>query len=637
MSIRNAGVFLRNLRNSKGLSQEEFSNGICTPISLSRIETGKTGLRPATLQKFLLRTGTPNIYFPAFRNQLEFETFHALQQALFYIDYWDLEHAYPLLLKAEAADYCQNPLLFQQGIFGKSLLQIRSGTCDFHTLSDWLQEAIQVTINLSDLKDISRLILSGTEIQLLIAWSRCAVSTGNSQEALPLLNQLSTYVQRSAITYNEKSTLQARINVVLAQIFYDRNEIAASLNTASSGIQLCLDAVEYTSLHELTFWEALCRYRLGECEKAYSLLENCYLSARSCESPYAVTVKKEAIKRMHLPANAYMLQLDDPIPRQYSFSHYTMPKTNSNMFLNSSLDDYPYRLGNIIHDVRVKQGLTQAELSAGLCSRSALTKIEYNALWPDKWLADALLQRLGLYSEMFAMYGSAKDVTLDELRNSILINIIKNQYDNADQKLQTFYNIMDKNNPLQMQFYYNIKSSLSRNNPISFLDNIQKALTYTTSKSLNEMSEKGFFSKTELDLLRKYAEHYAQVGQLAKSFQLLYNLQDYYSRKSYDPQEKSRTYPGIIHCLIRYLYRAKRFQEIINFSVESVASPLHDYYITGSIYFYTSQALGELHAPVDQIILYGKYAAANYRLLNIESNAKLIEKYLLEDFGIVLP
>ena len=48
MSVRNAGKTIREARIKAGLTQEQLSEGVCSVLSLSRIENGSAGVSPVT-------------------------------------------------------------------------------------------------------------------------------------------------------------------------------------------------------------------------------------------------------------------------------------------------------------------------------------------------------------------------------------------------------------------------------------------------------------------------------------------------------------------------------------------------------------------------------------------------------------
>ena len=79
MSIRNAGKTIKEARLKAGMTQEQLSEGICTVLSLSRIENGSSGVSPVTFQSLMAHAGAPCELYPIFASRTDFDCFYALK------------------------------------------------------------------------------------------------------------------------------------------------------------------------------------------------------------------------------------------------------------------------------------------------------------------------------------------------------------------------------------------------------------------------------------------------------------------------------------------------------------------------------------------------------------------------------
>ena len=75
MSIQNAGKTIRDARMRAGLTQEQLSYGICSVLSLSRIENNTAGISPVTFQTLMTRAGAPSEIYPMFKDRTDFDCF----------------------------------------------------------------------------------------------------------------------------------------------------------------------------------------------------------------------------------------------------------------------------------------------------------------------------------------------------------------------------------------------------------------------------------------------------------------------------------------------------------------------------------------------------------------------------------
>ena len=107
MGVRNAGKAIREARIKAGLTQEQLSEGVCSVLSLSRIENGSAGVSPVTFQALMAHAGASCEVYPIFANRTDFDCFYTLNRARFYLGSWQLDYAFKELNKIEDL-HCAN-------------------------------------------------------------------------------------------------------------------------------------------------------------------------------------------------------------------------------------------------------------------------------------------------------------------------------------------------------------------------------------------------------------------------------------------------------------------------------------------------------------------------------------------------
>ena len=73
MGVRSAKDGIREARRKAGMTQEQLSEGICSPQALSRIETGVRAVSPATFQALMEQAGVSRSRFPVFAGRKAFD------------------------------------------------------------------------------------------------------------------------------------------------------------------------------------------------------------------------------------------------------------------------------------------------------------------------------------------------------------------------------------------------------------------------------------------------------------------------------------------------------------------------------------------------------------------------------------
>ena len=127
MSVQHAGSIIRQARLNAGLTQEQLSDGVCSTLSLSRIENGSAGVSPATFQTLMAHAGIFCEAYPTFSTRADFDCFYALKKVRFYLDSWQLTPACQLLDHIEMLNWADNKFYYQEWLLLHCKLQLRSG------------------------------------------------------------------------------------------------------------------------------------------------------------------------------------------------------------------------------------------------------------------------------------------------------------------------------------------------------------------------------------------------------------------------------------------------------------------------------------------------------------------------------
>ena len=171
MTIRNANSVVKELRRRAGVTQEEFAADICSVQSLSRFETGKSGISFIMLKKFMKKAGVNSNVYPAFRDKRDCDNYRKLYQCLRNIDVWQLEEAAQILREIDEVEYGENQLYYQQCLCYKGLIMLKSGIGERKEINDVLDRALRITKPEYHVSRISTYWLSFTEMYLFLALS----------------------------------------------------------------------------------------------------------------------------------------------------------------------------------------------------------------------------------------------------------------------------------------------------------------------------------------------------------------------------------------------------------------------------------------------------------------------------------
>ncbi len=631
MSVQYAGAVIREARQKAGLSQEKLSDGICSVLSLSRIENGTAGVSPSTFQALMAHTGFPCDAFPIFANRTDFDCFYTLKRAKFYLDCWQLNDASKELNRVESIYFAKNKFYYQEWLLLHCNLQFRSGCGNHSDIYHHLIKALHISQPDIDFSKFVRLLLSPNEIELLISIAQEALYLNMTDICLDICTQIFSYLENCQLTLLEKRKLLAKQAVVYTKYLIANKDYISALSLANSYREKSIKNNNDISLHELTFLAGLANYHCGNSSTASHFFKMAFFSAHSIGSCYATSIQN------YLSTNFGISLVNDIFElTEIPFCSYTLKQS----FDISDFSDGTYdlfspetlTLGSLIRELRTEQHIPQQTLCYGLCSKSKLSKIENNTLQPDIALSQSLLQRLGISDIVFTFFGSEHETMLQDLK--VKLSPIRFSDESTVSK---YVNEMQQLCSPKDTFYLQYASYKKANHLLAWAER-EDTLLATIKLSLPEFSFNNLpdyrLSWLELTILNNYCNA-CSFNSPSKGTLLLYKLLDYYNSTSMDILEKKRIWSIPLCYLSSVLLKQKRYSEITElsqyFSLPELRCSLH---ITGIVLGNYAQALVET-GHSDKVSLYAHYAYYNLLITNSVKNAELLKESVR--FGSDMP
>lgn len=631
MSVQNAGAIIREARLKAGLSQEKLSEGICSTLSLSRIENGTAGVSPSTFQALMAHAGAPCEAFPIFANRTDFDCFYTLKRARFYLDCWQLKECYEELDKIENINFAENKFYYQEWLLLHCKLQFRSGCGNHHEIYATLLDSLHISrpeIIFSDFRD---LLLSLNEIELLVAIAQETLYLNQPKVCLEICTQLSSYLENSQITFLEKGKLLAENAVVYTKFLLSTGEYHTALKVADRFRHQAVINSNDASLHELTFLTGLGYFYQNNLSTALTHFKTAFFSAHSIGSCFATICRNYLCLDLHLDLPEDLVKVPD-IP----LSAYEQKKViDTSDFSDGTYDLFSsdtLTIGSLIRELRIEQNISQQTLSTGLCSKSKLSKIENGTLQPTVILAETLLQRLGISDTVFTFFGDERESQLHGLR---LSSIHTKVYHNQDLLYYTdkMKELLDTKDILYRQ-YVDFREALYLPSTVSAAERLLGALKTTLQDfSLNTIQNYRL-SWMELTILNNYNHAVAKSISLSQGIRQIYKTLDYLDTVSYDILLAQKIYPITVSDLLCYSHALHHYSEMIELQplLSHPSICCHTYHL-GIMYANLCQAIGaEGNLNLAQQML--NYSYYNLLINEVEKKAQTIANYLRNDFGL---
>lgn len=630
MGVRNAGKTIREARIKAGLTQEQLSEGVCSVLSLSRIENGSAGVSPVTFQALMAHAGAPCEVYPIFAGRTDFECFYSLNRARFYMDSWQLDYAFKELNKIEDLHFANNKLYYQEWLSLYGRLLVRSGCKNHSAIYDLFSMALHITRPQIDYSDFRHLLLSIVEIELLMDIAQELLYLGKCDLCYSICSQIASYLTNAEIDYLKKDYLYAEYAIVYTKYLLEKKDYKEALAIADSNRHKMVQNSEDSPLLELTFLTSLGYYYTGEVETAYTYFKNAFYAAHSIESCYA-TIYRNYVLSKHL------FSLDDCLAQMNDIPLIVFPikKAINTLALTDGTYDFfspdILTIGRLIHELRTEQGISQIVLCQGLCSKSKLSKIENDALQPDVFLTEALLQRLGISECGFTFWGSERESRLYELKFKLThTRLLTNEQ--IENYLHQFHSLITKKDNILMQ-RYTFDCNLLSSSPEECIQNLHTALAYTLPDFDIRFIYNYHLSHSELSILNNIGFQYRNIdGNKSKLY--FAKLLDYLSVHSLDILFINSVFLLTLYKYEHSLYTQHHYHEAADLFTSSNHQLLKGNLATfGYFLFYYCQCLAECQ-QYESATKFAHYACSIQELYELNANSEVLKKDFLKDFSI---
>lgn len=278
---------IRQLRIEKGLTQEQLAEGICSPVTISRIENGTQQPSDRVLGLLLDRLGDDLFHTfgtTVLRTDAR-ELKNKEKEIMHYIALGKIEEAENLL--AETKDEATaTPVQQQRNKYMEALLLKQNNGTD-KDIQILLENALLLTKPQFDRNDFRSTILTFQEMQIINFLSIILWERAEHRQAIRMSFELSEAMERKKSSIMEQRQLYVCVltNQIQFLEFEKRYEEAYEICTKAE--RICRET-DYMSLFpELLFSKAKLLFYLGKSVESIEILKGIY--------PYLVLIGKDIV------------------------------------------------------------------------------------------------------------------------------------------------------------------------------------------------------------------------------------------------------------------------------------------------------------------------------------------------------
>ena len=295
------GDYIKQKRLDLGLTQEQLCEGICEPMTLSRLENGKQTPGRNRINALLQRMGLPDDRYFALlsKNELEME---ALQKEIVACNVTErVAEGFEKLAQFEALAAPDDQIAQQFALRSRVLLGRLEGRYTPMEQITLLMQAIRLTVPRFDLENIESFLYTKDEITIINQIGLAYSDDGQNKKAAEIYYQLLRYVRKH---FKETITLIGALPLVLynyARVLDLCGRYEEGAELAQECRKACIQYGHYQELPRCLEIEAECRHFMGDEEISKELYYQSYYLCKVVEYQVGLEiVKKEAKEYLNL-------------------------------------------------------------------------------------------------------------------------------------------------------------------------------------------------------------------------------------------------------------------------------------------------------------------------------------------------
>ena len=270
------GEYIKHRRLDLGLTQEQLCEGICEPMTLSRLENGKQTPSRNRINALLQRLGLPDDRYFALLSKNELET-EALKKEISACGVTaKTSDGFEKLAQLEKMTDPDDQIARQYILSSKVLLGRLDGRYTPKEQIDLLMQAIRLTVPRFELDQIEQFLYSRDEITMVNQIGLAYSDDGQNEKAAEIYAQLLRYVRKH---FKETITSIG----VLPLILYNYSRVLDLCGRYREGAELAQECrkacIQYGHSKELPRCleiEAECRHFMGDDKNSRELYYQSY-------------------------------------------------------------------------------------------------------------------------------------------------------------------------------------------------------------------------------------------------------------------------------------------------------------------------------------------------------------------------
>lgn len=296
------GEFIRQKRIERGLTQEKLCDGICEPMTLSRLENGRQTPSRNVMNALLQRLDVSHDRYFALLSKKEIEIAALQKEITSCYVHGDVQTGLEKVRELEKIAEDDDRITQQFILRTKVLLGKAENTpYSFDEKLSMLLEAIHLTVPRFDLEEVNDGLYSFDEVKIINQIAGAYSENGQNKKATDIYYQLLKYIRKHFQDVLQSNGMLPMVTYNYARELDIGKRYEEALETAEEGCHICVKYGHYQYLPGHLAIMAECYHILGQDDKSREKYYQAYSIYKAFdEQKNAETVKKEAAEYLGL-------------------------------------------------------------------------------------------------------------------------------------------------------------------------------------------------------------------------------------------------------------------------------------------------------------------------------------------------
>lgn len=233
-----------------------------------------------------------------------------------------------------------------------------------------------------------------------------------------------------------------------------------------------------------------------------------------------------------------------------------------------------YVVGEYLREMRTRRGYSQEAVSYNICTPATLSRIENGLQNPSKRMLDKLLERLGVETEIFDVFASEEERSVEMLLKGMAHSIADSDFT----KLEKYITLLEKENQ---------KKKVNEKQNLLWAKSVFLAKSGYPAKDVKDMLleaihmtlplfdgetpiRNNLLTFDEIMIINGIAIQYARQEYYLKALKLGYWLKEYMEEKIENGTSKNEKYPTIVYNISNWLGKIGRYEEVLEATEDGI-------------------------------------------------------------------